>query len=50
MKHAASDALASLVPEPTADRVIPGAFEPGVAEAVAEAVRKKAVESGHVRG
>jgi malate dehydrogenase (oxaloacetate-decarboxylating) len=49
MKHAASDALASLVPEPTADRVIPGAFEPGVAEAVAEAVRKKAIESGHVR-
>jgi malate dehydrogenase (oxaloacetate-decarboxylating) len=50
MKHAASQALASLVPKPTADRVIPGAFEPGVAEAVAEAVRKKAVESGHVRG
>jgi malate dehydrogenase (oxaloacetate-decarboxylating) len=50
MKHAASDALAALVPEPTADRVIPGAFEPGVAEAVAEAVRKKAIELGHVRG
>ena len=49
MKHAASDALASLVPDPTADRVIPGAFEPGVADAVAEAVRKKAIELGHIR-
>jgi malate dehydrogenase (oxaloacetate-decarboxylating) len=49
MKHAASDALASMVPNPTADRIIPGVFEPGVAEAVAEAVKQKALELGHVR-
>lgn len=49
MKHAASDALASLVDEPTAGRIIPGAFEEGVADVVAEAVRKKAIELGHIR-
>ncbi len=49
MKRAAADALADLVPEPTPERIIPGAFEPGVADGVAEAVRAKAVEQGHVR-
>ncbi|RLE24710.1 MAG: hypothetical protein DRJ50_04280 [Actinobacteria bacterium] len=49
MKHAASDALASLVDEPTAGRIIPGAFEEGVADVVAEAVRKKALALGHIR-
>jgi malate dehydrogenase (oxaloacetate-decarboxylating) len=49
MKRAAADALAALIREPTADRIIPGAFEPGVADAVAEAVSRIALEQGHVR-
>jgi malate dehydrogenase (oxaloacetate-decarboxylating) len=49
MKLAAAEALASFVPEPTADRVIPGAFEHGVAEAVAAAVGATAVRQGFVR-
>lgn len=40
MKIAAAEGLAGLVESPTADRIIPGAFDEGVAEAVAEAVRK----------
>ncbi len=38
-KLAAAQALANLVPEPTADKIIPGPFDPGVAEAVANAIR-----------
>ncbi len=34
----------------TPGRIIPGAFEPGVADAVAAAVRETASEQGHVRG
>jgi malate dehydrogenase (oxaloacetate-decarboxylating) len=49
IKRAAADALASLVDDPVAERIIPGAFEPGVAEAVAGAVRDKALEQGFVR-
>ena len=49
MKLAASAALAAFVPEPTAERILPGPFEPGVAEAVAEAVSITAIEQGHVR-
>jgi malate dehydrogenase (oxaloacetate-decarboxylating) len=39
MKIAAAEALASLVPHPTADRIIPSIFESGVMEAVAGAIR-----------
>ena len=49
MKRSAADALADLVSEPTPDRIIPGAFEPGVADGVARAVRDEALEQGHVR-
>ena len=49
MKRAAAAALAALVAEPAADRVIPGAFEPDVAETVASAVRAMALQQGHVR-
>ncbi len=49
MKRAAADALAELVAEPTPARIIPGAFEPGVADAVAESVRHTALELGYVR-
>ena len=49
MKLAAAEALAAFVPDPTPERVIPGAFEPGVADAVARAVAAMAVQQGHVR-
>jgi malate dehydrogenase (oxaloacetate-decarboxylating) len=49
MKRAAADALAGLVQTPVPERIIPGAFDPGVAEAVAAEVRRVAVELGHVR-
>jgi len=42
MKLAAARALAALVPDPTPERIIPGAFDPGVADAVAAAVRREA--------
>ena len=50
IKRAAADALAGLVSDPVAERVIPGAFEPGVADAVADAVRTMALQQGYVRG
>jgi malate dehydrogenase (oxaloacetate-decarboxylating) len=40
MKWAAANALASFVKKPTVDKIIPGILEKGVAEAVAEAVKK----------
>lgn len=39
MQIAAAKNLAALVREPSAEKIIPGVFEPGVAEAVARAVR-----------
>lgn len=39
-KLAAAQALADFVAEPTPERIIPGALEPGVADAVAQAVIK----------
>ncbi len=41
MKLAAAKALAALVPNPTPEKIIPGVFDPGVATAVAEAVKKQ---------
>jgi malate dehydrogenase (oxaloacetate-decarboxylating) len=38
VRLAAAEAIAGLVPEPTADRIIPSPFDAGVAEAVAAAV------------
>jgi malate dehydrogenase (oxaloacetate-decarboxylating) len=48
MKQAASFAIANLIPdeELSAEYVIPAAFDPRVGTAVAEAVRKAAIESG----
>lgn len=37
-KLAAAKALAALVPNPTADKIIPGPFDPGVVEAVAGSI------------
>ncbi len=37
-KLAAAKALAALVPEPTADKIIPGPFDPGVVEAVSSVI------------
>ena len=50
MKLAAAHALAACVEKPTAERIVPSALDKGVALRVAEAVRKKAVEEGVVRG
>lgn len=49
VKRAAAEALAAMVSDPTAERVIPGAFEPGVAAEVAHAVSARAVEEGLAR-
>jgi malate dehydrogenase (oxaloacetate-decarboxylating) len=46
MKIAAANALAAFVETPTAGRVLPSPFEPGISEAVAEAVRQAAVADG----
>lgn len=37
-KLAAAKALAALVPNPTADKIIPGPFDPGITEAVASVI------------
>lgn len=42
MKLAAAEALAALVQNPTPEKIIPGVFDPGVAEAVAGAVKQHA--------
>ncbi len=46
MKLAAANALASLVPEPAEDMIIPSIFNPGVAPSVAFSVAKAAMDSG----
>ncbi len=49
MKLAASEALAALIPEPTAERVIPWSLDRAVAQAVAQATADSwAIESGQV--
>ncbi|HYD35142.1 MAG TPA: NADP-dependent malic enzyme [Vitreimonas sp.] len=42
MKFAAAEAIASCIPEPTADRIIPEPFFPDLSKIVAEAVKKVA--------
>ena len=42
MKLAVAKTLAELVTEPTADKIIPEPFDPGVADAVAEAIKRLA--------
>jgi malate dehydrogenase (oxaloacetate-decarboxylating) len=51
MKLAAAHALARIIPENelTEDYIIPKAFDPRVATAVAEAVAKAAINSGVAR-
>ncbi|NLJ75575.1 MAG: NAD-dependent malic enzyme [Firmicutes bacterium] len=49
MKVAAAQAIADLVPEPSAECIIPSPFDPKVVEAVAQAVRQKARETGVAR-
>ena len=44
MKLAAAEAIAGMVGDPTPDEIVPSVFAPGVAEAVAEAVRKVALD------
>lgn len=38
-KIAAAETLAALIPEPTADQIIPGPFDDGIVDAVASAIR-----------
>lgn len=49
MKIAAAHALAGCVDKPTAEKILPYALEKGVADKVAEAVKKQAVKEGVVR-
>ncbi|WP_353953043.1 NADP-dependent malic enzyme [Knoellia sp. S7-12] len=42
MKLAAAEAIAAMVPEPTADEIVPSVFAPGVADTVAAAVAQLA--------
>ena len=49
VKRVAAQALAAMVESPTAERVIPGAFEPGVADVVARAVSEQATAEGLAR-
>ncbi|PRY62939.1 malate dehydrogenase (oxaloacetate-decarboxylating) [Knoellia remsis] len=42
MKLAAAEAIAAMVPEPTADEIVPSVFAPGVADTVAAAVARLA--------
>ncbi|MBI4592534.1 NADP-dependent malic enzyme [Candidatus Uhrbacteria bacterium] len=42
MRVAAAHALAKLVPEPTNEKIMPSPFEPGLADVVAEAVKRVA--------
>ncbi len=51
MKLAAARAIAGLVEHPTVDRIVPSVFDPGVADAVADAVRALApVARGRATG
>ena len=49
MKLAAARALAGMIEGPTPDRIIPGVFDPGVADVVAAAVRDAARAEGAAR-
>ena len=49
VKRAAAEALAAMVARPTAERVIPGAFEDGVADIVARSVSAQARAEGLAR-
>ena len=42
MRVAAAHALAKLVPEPTSEKIMPSPFEPGLADIVAQAVKRAA--------
>ncbi|MBT3451202.1 NADP-dependent malic enzyme, partial [archaeon] len=46
MKIAAAKALAKLVENPTKDKIIPSPFDKNVANVIADAVKKKAIEEG----
>jgi len=46
MKIAAAEAIASAVSKPTVDMIVPDPFLEGLAQKVAEAVKKAAIESG----
>ncbi|MCR4314077.1 MAG: NADP-dependent malic enzyme [Candidatus Uhrbacteria bacterium] len=39
MRVAAAEALAKFVPEPTAEKILPSPFEPGIADVIAQAIK-----------
>jgi malate dehydrogenase (oxaloacetate-decarboxylating) len=45
MLLAAAHRLAGLIAEPVAEKILPGVFEPGVAETVAAAIRAEAAKT-----
>ena len=49
VKRAAAMALAAMVDAPTPDRIIPGAFDAGIADIVAAAVSRAAIDEGLAR-
>lgn len=50
MKRAAAQAIADFTGEITKERILPGAFEKGLGDAVAKAVAKAAIEDGVTKG
>jgi malate dehydrogenase (oxaloacetate-decarboxylating) len=49
MKHAAAQALANCIPDPTADKILPSPLSKEVVPKVAEAVRQQAIKEGVIR-
>lgn len=47
MKYAAAQAIADLVPKPTAQQIVPSPFTPGLADIVAQAVLNSAIHDTH---
>ncbi|PLW80242.1 NAD-dependent malic enzyme [Candidatus Woesearchaeota archaeon] len=49
MKVAAAEGLAKLVEKPTPEKIVPGPFDKGVADAIAKAVKEAAIKTGVAR-
>ena len=49
MKVAAAEGLAKLVDNPTPEKIVPGPFDKGVADAIAKAVKEAAIKTGVAR-
>jgi malate dehydrogenase (oxaloacetate-decarboxylating) len=49
MKFAAAEALASAVKKPTVNKILPTPLEKGIAQKIAEAIKKQAIKEGVIR-